>query len=41
MLVYEKWECFVMQVLYICVLCVSCSSLKLHLHDLSVVNAGR
>ena len=26
MLVYEKYECFVMQMLYICVLCVSCGS---------------
>ena len=26
MLVYGKCECFVMQVLYVCVLCASCGS---------------
>ena len=26
MLVYGKCECFVMQMLYVCVLCVSCGS---------------
>ena len=26
MLVYGKYECFVMQMLYVCVLCVSCGS---------------
>ena len=36
MLVYGKYECFVMQMLYVCVLCVSCM-----LHDLQLVNAGR
>ena len=35
MLVYGKCECFVMQMLYVCVLCVSC------LNDLQFVNAGR
>ena len=26
MLVYGKYECFVMQMLYVCVLCASCGS---------------
>ena len=26
MLVYEKYECFVMHMLYVCVLCASCGS---------------
>ena len=26
MLVYGKYECFVMQLLYVCVLCASCES---------------
>ena len=26
MLVYVKYECFVMQMLYVCVLCTSCGS---------------
>ena len=26
MLVYGKYECFVMEMLYVCVLCVSCGS---------------
>ena len=37
-----KFECFVMQMLYVCVLCASCdSSYCCILHDLQVVNAGR
>ena len=35
-------ECFVMQMLYVCVLCVSCGSSQCCvLHDLQFVNAGR
>ena len=42
MLVYGKYECFVMQMLYVCVLCASCgSSQSCILHDLQFVNAGR
>ena len=42
MLVYGKYECFVMQMLYVCVLCVSCGSTQYCiLHDLQFVNAGR
>ena len=42
MLVYGKCECFVMQVLYVCVLCASCGSSQCCvLHDLQFVNAGR
>ena len=42
MLVYGKNECFVMQMLYVCVLCVSCGSSQCCiLHDLQFVNAGR
>ena len=41
MLVYGKCECFVMQLLYVCVLCASCgSSHCCVLHDLQFVNAG-
>ena len=40
MLVYGKCECFVMQVLYVCVLCASCGSSQCCvLHDLQFVNA--
>ena len=36
------WECFVMQILYVCVLCVSCGSSQCCiLHDLQFVNADR
>ena len=28
-LVYKKYECFVMQMLYVCVLCASCGSFQL------------
>ena len=42
MLVYGKSECFVMQMLYVCVLCASRGSSQLCvLHDLQFVNAGR
>ena len=37
MLVYRKYECFVMHMLYVCVLCAQCCIL----HDLQFVNAGR
>ena len=41
-LVYGKYECFVMQLLYFCVLCASCGSTQsCILHDLQFVNAGR
>ena len=37
-----KYACFVMQMLYVCVLCASCgSSQGCILHDLQFVNAGR
>ena len=40
--VYGKYECFVMQMLYVCVLCASCGSSQCCiLHDLQFVNAGR
>ena len=39
MLVYGKCECFVMQMLYVCVLCSSCgSSPSCVMHDLQFVN---
>ena len=42
MLVYEECECFVMQMLYVCVLCASCGSSQCCvLHDLQFVNAGQ
>ena len=42
MLVYGECECFVMQMLYVCVLCTSCGSSQCCvLHDLQFVNAGR
>ena len=42
MLVYVKGECFVMQMLYVCVLCVSCDSAQCCvLQDLQFVNTGR
>ena len=34
MLVYGECECFVMQMLYVCVLCTSCSSQCCVLNDL-------
>ena len=37
---YGKCECFVMQMLYVCVLCESCGSSQCCvLHDLQLVNA--
>ena len=42
MLVYVKCECFVMQMLYVCVVCASCGSSQCCvLNDLQFVNAGR
>ena len=42
MLVYGNYECFVKQMLYVCVLCASCgSSQRRILHDLQFVNAVR
>ena len=42
MLVYGECECFVMQMVYVCVLCASCGSSQCCvLHDLQFVNAGR
>ena len=40
--VYGKNEGFIMQMLYVCVLCTSCGSSQCCvLHDLQFVNAGR
>ena len=42
MFVYGKYECFLMHMLYVCVLCASCgSSHCCILHDFQFVNAGR
>ena len=42
MVVYGECDCFVMQMLYVCVLCASCGSSQCCvLHDLQFVNAGR
>ena len=42
MLVYGECECFVMQMLYVCVLCASCGSSQCCvLHDMQFVKAGR
>ena len=42
MLVYGECECFVMQMLYVCVLCASCGSSQCCiLHALQFVNAGQ
>ena len=42
MLVYGKCECFVMQMLYVCILCASCDSSQCRiLNDLQFVNTGR
>ena len=42
MLVYGECECFVMQMLYVCVFCASCGNSQCCvLHDLQFVNAGR
>ena len=41
MVVYGKYECFVMHMLYGCVLCASCgSSQRSILHDLQFVGIG-
>ena len=41
MLVYGKYECFVMHMLYVWVLCAFCGSSQFCiLHDLQFVNAG-
>ena len=40
--VYAKYECFVMQMLYVCVLCASCGSPQCcFMYGLQFVNAGR
>ena len=42
MLLCGKCECFIMQMLYVCVLCASCGSSQCCvLHDLQFINAGR
>ena len=42
MLLHGKYECFVMQMLYVCVLCASGGSSQCCvLHDLQFVNSGR
>ena len=42
MLVYGECECFVMHMLYVCVLFASCGSSQCCvLHDMQFVNAGR
>ena len=42
MLVYGKYDCFGMQMLYVCDLCASCGSSQCCiLHDLKFVHAGR
>ena len=42
MLMCEKCEYFVMQMVYVCVLCESCGSSQCCvLHDLQFLNAGR
>ena len=42
MIVYVTYECFGMQMLYVCVLCASCGSSQCCiLHDLQFVNAGQ
>ena len=42
MLVYGECECFVMQMLYVCVLCATCGTSQCCvLHNLQFVNAGR
>ena len=41
-LVYGKCECFVMQMLYVCILCAPCGSFQCCvLHDLQFVNSGQ
>ena len=37
----RAYECFVMQMLYVCILCASCDSSQCCIvHDLQIVNAG-
>ena len=39
--VYGRYECFVMQMLYVCILCASCGSPQCFiLHDLQFVNSN-
>ena len=41
-LVYETYECHVMQMLYVCDLCACCGSPQCYfLHDLQFANAGQ
>ena len=41
MLVYMKCDSYVMQMLYVCILCASCGSPQYCImHDLQFVNAG-
>ena len=41
MLVYGNYECFIMHMLYVCVLCASCGSSQCSImHDLQFVNTG-
>ena len=40
MLVYEKYECFVMQMLYVCVLCASCLVQHIGTHGGEVMYFG-
>ena len=41
MLVYGKYECFVMQMLYVCVLCASCGNSQCCImHELQFGNVG-
>ena len=42
MFVHGKYECYVMQMLYVCVLCASCGNSQCCiLNDFQFVNAGR
>ena len=42
MIVYWKYECFVIHMLHVCVLCASCCSSQCFiLHDLQLINSGR
>ena len=42
MLVYGKYDCIIVQMLYVCVLCASCGRYKCCiLHDLKFVNSGQ
>ena len=37
---YEKYECFVMHMLYVCVVCASCGSSQCYIQPLSVSLLG-